>query len=71
MKQVVGTTSSEHYQFAWSVWQAFGMPLATVWYLQTETGPLFVSLDRLLLHELSERELRLFAEVSQWPMSPS
>ncbi len=71
MKQVVGTTTSEHFDLAWQVWQAFGVPLATIWYLDTEDGPRFVSLDPLLLHDLTERELRIFGEVSTRPMSPS
>ncbi len=70
MNQVVGTTTSEHYNLAWRVWQAFGVPLATIWYLDSDDGPLFVSLDPLLLHDLTERELRMFEEVSTRPMSP-
>lgn len=71
MKQVVGTTTSEHYSLAWQVWQVFGIPLATVWYLDTDDGPRFLSLDPLRLPDLTERELRMFAEVSARPMSPS
>lgn len=71
MKSIVGVTTSEHYDMAWQVWQAFQIPLVTIWYLDHEDGPQFLSLDPLPLHELTERELRLFEEVSQRPMSQS
>ena len=71
IKQVVGMTMGDHFQLAWKVWQVFGVPLSTIWYLDSDAGPLFLSLDPLPLHELTERELRLFEEVSQRPMSPS
>lgn len=71
MKQMVGTTISDQYQLAWQVWQAFGLPLTTIWYLDTPDGAKFVSLDPLPLHDLTDRELRIFEEVSQRPMSRS
>ncbi len=71
LKTIVGTTTSPHYDFAWRIWQAFGIPLATVWYIDEGNGPLFLSIDPLPLHELTERELRNFEEVSRRPMSPS
>lgn len=78
MRMVVGVTANENYHLAWDVWRTFGIPLAEIWYLETggegtEPGtsrPLFLGLDPLPLHELSERELRLYEEVSQRPMSP-
>ncbi len=78
-KLVLGTTAHEEFQLAWQVWQTFGIPLALVWFVEapapTEddpdaTKPLFLGFDPLPLHELSERDLRLFEEVSQRPMSP-
>ncbi len=71
MKQVVGMTTSPHVALAWQVWQTFGIPLATVWYIDDLDGPRFLSLDPLPLHDLTERELRMFEEVSRSPMSPS
>jgi hypothetical protein len=71
MKAILGITTSEHIDLAWSVWTAFGVPLATVWYLDASDGPRFVSLDPLPLHDLTERELRLYEEVAKRPMSPS
>ncbi len=71
LKSIVGITTGKEVDLAWQIWQVFGIPLATVWYLETEEGPLFVSLDPLPLHDLTERELRLFEEVSTRPMSPS
>ena len=71
LKTVLGVTSGPHPQFAWTLWTVFGIPLATAWYLDTVDGPLFVSLDPLPLHDLTERELRLYEEVAKRPMSPS
>lgn len=80
MKTVVGVTTSDHYGLAWQVWTTFGIPLATVWYIEPDgvpedggarPGPLFLSLDPLPMHELTEQELRLFEEVTKRPMSPS
>lgn len=71
LRMVVGVTASDEYELAWRVWQIFQIPLATIWYLETRKGPLFCCLDPLPLHELTDRELRLFEEVSQRPMSPS
>ena len=71
LKAITGVTAHGPYDLAWSVWAVFGIPLCTVWYLDTPDGPRFVSLDPLPLHELTERELRLYEEVSQRPMSPS
>ena len=83
MRMIVGVTSHENYQLAWDVWRTFGVPLATIWYLETgdpdgpgdpATGrpagsrPLFLGLDPLPLHEVSERELRLYGEISQRPL---
>jgi len=77
MKMIVGVTAHENYHLAWDVWRTFGVPLATIWYVETGdpdspegSKPLFVGLDPLPLHELTERELRLYEEVSQRPMSP-
>lgn len=71
LKAITGVTAHGPYELAWSVWTVFGIPLCTVWYLDTDDGPRFVSIDPLPLHELTERELRLYEEVSQRPMSPS
>lgn len=71
MKSIVGITAHGPFDLAWQVWTVFGLPLCTVWYLDTEAGPLFVSLDPLPLHELTERELRMYEGVSQRPMSLS
>ncbi|MHB1260517.1 MAG: hypothetical protein ACYC2H_02250 [Thermoplasmatota archaeon] len=82
MRMIVGVTSHDNYQLAWDVWRTFGVPLATIWYLETGdpdgigpdgngvTGskPLFLGLDPLPLHEVSERELRLYEEISQRPL---
>lgn len=76
MRMIVGVTAHENYALAWDVWRTFGVPLATIWYIETgdpdgPTGsrPLFLGLDPLPLHELTERELRLFEEISQRPLS--
>lgn len=71
LKSITGVTTSQEFGLAWSIWVVFGIPLCTVWYLDGPDGPRFVSLDPLPLHELTERELRLYEEVSQRPMSPS
>lgn len=71
IKTIVGVTTSEQYALAWDVWRALGIPLARVWYVESSEGPLFLGLDPLRLHELTDRELRLLEEVSQRPMSPS
>lgn len=78
MRMIVGVTSHENYQLAWDVWRTFGVPLATIWYLETGdpdgpdgaggSKPLFLGLDPLPLHEVSERELRLYGEISQRPL---
>lgn len=73
MNMIVGVTPHEHFQLAWNVWRTFGIPLATIWFVEFmdengESKPLFVGLDPLPLHELTERELRLYEEVSQRPM---
>ena len=69
-KTIVGVTTSPHYELAWRIWSVFRIPLATVWYLESDDGPRFVAFDPLPLHALTERELRLFEEVSKRPMSP-
>jgi hypothetical protein len=75
MRTVVGVTAHENYHLAWDVWRAFGVPLATVWYVEAGdpdgpgSRPLFLGLDPLPLHELTERELRLYEEISQRPLS--
>lgn len=71
LKAILGVTTSDHTDLAWQVWRVFGLPLATVWYLDTDDGPRFVSLDPLPLHDLTERELRMYEEVARRPMSPS
>lgn len=71
MKVILGVTMGDHPGLAWRVWTVFGIPLATVWYLDTADGPRFVSMDPLPLHDLTERELRLYEEVARRPMSPS
>jgi hypothetical protein len=81
MRMIVGVTGHENYQLAWDVWRTFGVPLATIWYLETGdpdgpggpdgasgSKPLFLGLDPLPLHEVSERELRLYGEISQRPL---
>jgi hypothetical protein len=77
MNMIVGVTTHDNYHLAWDVWRTFGVPLATIWYIESgdpegEPGskPLFLGLDPLPLHELTERELRLYEEVSQRPMQP-
>ncbi len=77
MKMIVGVTAHENYHLAWDVWRTFGVPLATIWYIEAGdpdspegSKALFVGLDPLPLHELTERELRLYEEVSQRPMMP-
>ena len=70
MKVIVGVTAGDEVEMAWQVWNTFRIPLATVWYLDTEEGAKFVSMDPLPLHELTERELRLYEEVAKRPMSP-
>ncbi|MFO1532867.1 MAG: hypothetical protein ABR562_04080 [Thermoplasmatota archaeon] len=82
---IVGVTAHENYHLAWDVWRTFGIPLCEIWFLETPPGPatdgtapatesggrrLFLGMDPLPLHELTERELRLYEEVSQRPMSP-
>lgn len=75
MRMIVGVTAHENYHLAWDVWRTFGVPLAEIWYVEAGdpdgpdgSKPLFLGLDPLPLHELTERELRLFEEVSQRPM---
>ncbi|MHB8634753.1 MAG: hypothetical protein ACYDBQ_12465 [Thermoplasmatota archaeon] len=71
LRMIVGVTAHENFHLAWDVWRTFGVPLAEIWYLERDDSPgkpLFLGLDPLPLHELSERELRLFEEVSQRPM---
>lgn len=75
MRMIVGVTAHENYHLAWDVWRTFGVPLAEIWYVEAGdpdgaegSKPLLLGLDPLPLHELSERELRLFEEVSQRPM---
>ena len=78
MKMAVGLTTHENFLLAWNVWRAFGLPLATIWYMEapplegeSDPRPLFLGLDPLPLHDLNERELQLIEEVSQRPMSQS
>lgn len=76
LKAIMGLTTSDHYTLAWQVWQMFGLPLATVWFLEpdpTSDPPqaLFLGLDPLPLTDLTQRDLALLEEVSQRPMSPS
>jgi hypothetical protein len=87
MRMIVGVTAHEHYALAWNVWRTFGVPLATIWYVEASqpddpaspdgtpaasppaaSRPLFLGLDPLPLHELTERELRLYEEISQRPL---
>jgi hypothetical protein len=82
MRMIVGVTAHEHYALAWNVWRTFGVPLATIWYVEARqpdvpegapgapgaSRPLFLGLDPLPLHELTERELRLYEEISQRPL---
>jgi len=75
MRMIVGVTAHENYHLAWDVWRTFGVPLAEIWYVESGdpdgpdgSKPLLLGLDPLPLHELTERELRLFEEVSQRPM---
>jgi hypothetical protein len=70
-RMIAGVTGHTDFQLAWHVWQAFGIPLANIWFVEAEGGNRFLGLDPLPLHELTERELRLFEEVSKRPMSPS
>ncbi|HET6398578.1 MAG TPA: hypothetical protein VFH47_03390, partial [Candidatus Thermoplasmatota archaeon] len=76
LRMITGVTSHENFALAWDVWRTFGIPLATIWYVEAGdpdgpegSRPLFLGIDPLPLHELSERELRLYEEVSQRPMS--
>ena len=69
LHMIVGTTAHAEYEFAWDVWRVYGIPLATVWFVDAPDGPRFLGLDPLPLHELTERELRIFEEVSKRPMS--
>jgi len=70
MKVILGVTTGDHAELAWQAWRVFGVPLFRLWYL--DTGPAtFVSLDPLPLHDLTERELRIYEEVARRPMSPS
>ncbi|MEK6975013.1 MAG: hypothetical protein AABY18_01560 [Candidatus Thermoplasmatota archaeon] len=76
MRMIVGVTSHENYHLAWDVWRTFGVPLATIWYIESGdpdgpagSKPLFLGLDPLPLHELTERELRLYEEISQRPLN--
>ncbi len=69
LKVITGVTTNHAYDLAWRIWAVFGLPLCTVWYLDAPEGPLFVSLDPLPLHELTERELRMYEGVSARPMS--
>jgi hypothetical protein len=75
MRMIVGVTAHENYHLAWDVWRTFGVPLAEIWYVESGdpdgpegSKPLLLGLDPLPLHELTERELRLYEEVSQRPM---
>ncbi len=69
LKSITGVTTNAEFDLAWRVWAVFGIPLCTVWYLDAPEGPQFVSLDPLPLHELTERELRMYEGVSARPMS--
>jgi hypothetical protein len=76
MRMIVGVTSHDNYHLAWDVWRTFGIPLGEIWYIEAGdpdgpegSKPLFLGIDPLPLHELTERELRLYEEVSQRPMS--
>lgn len=76
MRMIVGVTAHENYHLAWDVWRTFGVPLATIWYIEAGdpdgpqgSRPLLLGLDPLPLHELTERELRLFEDISQRPLS--
>lgn len=75
MRMIVGVTAHDNYHLAWDVWRTFGVPLAEIWYVESGdpdgpegSKPLLLGLDPLPLHELTERELRLYEEVSQRPM---
>lgn len=75
MRMIVGVTAHDNFHLAWDVWRTFGVPLAEIWYVESGdpdgpegSKPLLLGLDPLPLHELTERELRLFEEVSQRPM---
>lgn len=77
LRMIVGVTAHENYLLAWDVWRTFGVPLGEVWYVETGdpdvdggSRPLFLGIDPLPLHELTERELRLYEEVAQRPMEP-
>lgn len=70
MKVILGITTGPHIELAWAAWATFGMPLCRLWYLDGDV-PRFVSLDPLPLHDLTERELRLYEEVARRPMSHS
>jgi hypothetical protein len=77
IRMVVGCTTSDQVLLAWDVWRTFGIPLATIWYVEAGdpdgpdgSKPLLLGLDPLPLHELTERDLRLFEEVSQRPLDP-
>jgi hypothetical protein len=75
MRMIIGVTSHDNQQLAWDVWRTFGVPLATIWYIEAGdpddegvgSRPLFLGLDPLPLHEVSERELRLYEEICQRP----
>jgi hypothetical protein len=76
MKMVVGLTTNDNFRLAWDVWRTFGVPLAQIWYIETQDqdgaeNDLFLGLDPLPLHDLTDRELLLLEEVSQRPMSQS
>lgn len=75
MRMVVGCTAHDNYQLAWDVWRTFAIPLATIWFVEAGdpdgpegSKPLFLGLDPLPLHELTERDLRILEEVSQRPL---
>jgi hypothetical protein len=75
LRMIVGVTAHENFHLAWDVWRSFGIPLAEIWYVEAGdpdgpegSRPLFLGMDPLPLHELTERELRLYEEVAQRPM---
>lgn len=76
MRMITGVTAHENYHLAWDVWRTFGIPLAEIWYVESGdpddeavgSKPLFLGLDPLPLHELTERDLKLYEDVSQRPM---
>lgn len=76
MRMIVGVTANDNYDLAWAVWRTFGVPLATIWSVEVKdpaapsgTRDLFLGLDPLPLHQLTERELRLYEEISQRPLA--